>query len=78
VTKYIYNPNIDLRTGNYTNSILYVGIYGYSNTKYSIVLNAQGKPSESDQGISTLIILFHNRTYNIVRSPSSLAFVPYS
>jgi hypothetical protein len=42
VTKYIYNPNIDLRTGNYTNSILYVGIYGYSNTKYSIVLNAQG------------------------------------
>ncbi len=43
VVKYFYNPNIDLRTGNYTNSVLYLGVYGYSSVKYTITVNTKGK-----------------------------------
>eukprot|EP00029_Vermamoeba_vermiformis_P000025 TRINITY_DN1002_c0_g1_i1.p1 TRINITY_DN1002_c0_g1~~TRINITY_DN1002_c0_g1_i1.p1 ORF type:complete len:248 (+),score=28.24 TRINITY_DN1002_c0_g1_i1:20-763(+) len=53
VSKYIYNPNIDLNTGNYSNGILYVGIYGYTNTKYTITLNAQGPITLYDRQVLT-------------------------
>lgn len=42
VVKYIYNPNVNLTTGLYTNNVVYLGVYGYSNTKYTILMNAQG------------------------------------
>jgi hypothetical protein len=43
--KYFYNPNYNQITGKISIGRLYLGVYGYSNTKYTITLNTRGKHS---------------------------------
>eukprot|EP00029_Vermamoeba_vermiformis_P000026 TRINITY_DN1002_c0_g2_i1.p1 TRINITY_DN1002_c0_g2~~TRINITY_DN1002_c0_g2_i1.p1 ORF type:complete len:310 (+),score=9.16 TRINITY_DN1002_c0_g2_i1:858-1787(+) len=53
ITKYVWNPNIDLNTGNYSTGLLYIGVYGYTATKYSFMVNAQGPIVLQDRQVST-------------------------
>lgn len=52
VSKYLYNPNINVGpgfdAGSYTNRTLYLGVYGYTATKYNIKFNIQGELSMSE------------------------------
>jgi hypothetical protein len=40
--KYFYNPNYNQITGKILIGRLYLGVYGYSNTRYTITLNNRG------------------------------------
>jgi hypothetical protein len=41
-TKIIPNPNVDLDTGVVNNTRLYIGVYGYTAAKYSLLATTQG------------------------------------
>jgi hypothetical protein len=53
VMQYIYNPNINLMTGNFTSGVFFMAVYGFSDTKYTITLNTQGPIMLYDRQILT-------------------------
>ena len=41
--EFMFNPNVDLYSGNFSKGVLFFGVYGYADTQYTITLFTQGK-----------------------------------